>query len=261
MPYVSSRARTLAVSFALVAALLAVAVLAPLPVTIAEPGLTADVLGSHAGHRVITVTGTPTRRTSGQLRLVTIAATEPNASVRLWDVAKAWFATGESAMPHDAVYPSGSVKEVERRNTAEMRQSQDAATVAALKHLGLAPSKVKVELTLADVGGPSAGLMFTLGIIDSVDGDGHGGDLTGGRDIAGTGTITPGGVVGAVGGVQLKEQAAKRDGATVFLVPKDECSDAEAVPPAGLRIVPVTTLDSALAVLAALDHGGRLPSC
>ena len=57
MPYVSSRARILAVCSAVVAALLAVAAFAPLPVTIAEPGLTANVLGSNAGHQVITVTG------------------------------------------------------------------------------------------------------------------------------------------------------------------------------------------------------------
>jgi Lon-like protease len=261
MPYVSSRARILAVCSLVVAALLAVAAFAPLPITIAEPGLTANVLGSNSGQKVITVTGTPARRTSGQLRLVTIAATEPNASVHLAEVLKAWFRTGESAMPHDAVYPSGSLKQVERQNNAEMRQSQDAATAAALRHLGLSPSKVKVNLRLADVGGPSAGLMFTLGIIDSVKGDGHGGDLTGGRDIAGTGTITPVGAVGAVGGVQLKEQAARRDGATVFLVPRAECSDATAVPPAGLRVIPVTSLDSALSVLGALRGGGALPAC
>ena len=68
-------------------------------------------------------------------------------------------------------------------------------------------------------------------------------------------------MVGAVGGVQLKEQAARRDGATVFLVPRDECADAKAVQPKGLRVVPVTTLDSALSVLAALAGGGRVPAC
>ena len=261
MPYVSSRAVALTVCSVVVAALLAVAAFAPLPVTIAEPGPTANVLGSRDGQRVITVTGTATRAPSGELRMVTISATEPNASVRLADVVRAWFRTDEAAMPHDAVYPSDSVKEAERQNNAEMKQSQNAATAAALRHLGLSPDKVKVGLSLAGVGGPSAGLMFTLGIIDLVDGNGHGGDLTGGRDIAGTGTITPGGTVGAVGGVQLKEQSARRDGASVFLVPKAECSDATAVTPAGLRVVPVTTLDSALSVLAALSAGGRLPTC
>lgn len=261
MPYVSSRSIALTICSAAVAALLAVAAFAPLPVTIAEPGLTANVLGARGGHKVISVSGTPTRATTGRLRMVTISATEPYASVHLVDVLKAWFRTDEAAMPHDAVYPSGSVQQVERQNNAEMKQSQNAATAAALRHLRLSPSTVKVDLRLAGVGGPSAGLMFTLGIIDLIHGNGHGGDLTGGRDIAGTGTITPAGVVGVVGGVQLKEQSARRDGATVFLVPKGECSDAIAVRPAGLRVIPVTSLDSALSVLAALGSGRGLPSC
>jgi PDZ domain-containing protein len=261
MRYVSSRAIALSVCSALVAALLAVAVFAPLPVTIATPGETANVLGDWNGQKVISITGAPTRTPDGRLRMVTIEATVPSASVHLTDVAEAWFRTDEAAMPHDAVYPADTVKEAERQNAAEMRQSQDAATAAALKYLHLSSERVKVRLTLAGVGGPSAGMMFTLGIIDLVRGDGHGGDLTGGRDIAGTGTITPGGAVGAVGGVQLKERAARKDGATVFLVPRDECADATAVTPAGLRVVPVTTLDSALAALAALRSGARLPAC
>lgn len=257
----SSRALALAVCSAVVVALLAVAGLAPLPVTIAQPGLTANVLGSRAGTKVISVTGTPVRTPDGQLRMVTIEATEPNARVHVGDVVTAWFDRDQTALPREAVYPAGDARQAERQNAAEMRQSQDAATAAALRHLDLSPAKVKVDLRLAGVGGPSAGLMFTLGIIDLIDGDGHGGDLTGGRVIAGTGTITDAGAVGAVGGVQLKEQAARHDGATVFLVPRAECADAEAVTPAGLRVVPVSTLDGALSALAAIRAGGRLPSC
>ncbi|MGW7006932.1 S16 family serine protease [Streptomyces sp. NPDC054933] len=258
----SSRARILAVCSALVVALLAVAAFAPLPVTIAYPGMTANVLGSNNGQPVITVTGTKTRPTSGQLRMVTIVATAPNADVHFIDVWKAWWSKSEAAMPRDAVYPGGgSVQQVNQRNLNEMQQSQQAATAAALKHLGLSSSHVKVDLKLADVGGPSAGLMFTLGIIDRIQGDGRGSDLTGGRTIAGTGTIDADGTVGAVGGVPLKEQAAKRDGAGIFLTPKDECSDAKAELPAGLRLIPVNNLDDALSSLAALRTGGPLPTC
>jgi PDZ domain-containing protein len=103
--------------------------------------------------------------------------------------------------------------------------------------------------------------MFTLGIIDKVAGDGHGADLTGGRIVAGTGTITASGTVGEVGGVQLKERAALRDGAHTFLVPRAECHDALATRPAGLTVVPVTSLNSALAALAALRAGHPLPHC
>ncbi|MFF7752496.1 S16 family serine protease [Streptomyces sp. NPDC007971] len=258
-----TRPQAVAVCALPVVALLATAAFAPLPFSVAQPGMTANVLGENQGTPVITVSGAPTRRTGGQLRMTTIEATGPDARVSLRDVVDNWFRTDRAVMPRDAVYPSGnSIKEIEKHNTEQMQQSQDAATEAALKYLGLSPDKVKADLKLADVGGPSAGLLFTLGIIDKLDGDGSGGDLTGGRTIAGTGTIDAAGKVGAVGGVALKTQAAKRDGATVFLVPKDECADAKTELPKGLRLVPVTTLKGAVNALTALEKGkGPVPSC
>ena len=68
--------------------------------------------------------------------------------------------------------------------------------------------------------------------------------------------------MGAVGGVALKTQAARRDGATVFLVPKAECGDAKSELPKGLRLVPVKTLQGAVDALEALEKGnGKVPSC
>jgi PDZ domain-containing protein len=245
-----------------VVALLATAAFAPLPFSVAQPGMTANVLGENKGDPVITISGAPTRTTSGQLRMTTIEATGPDASVSLGDVIDGWFRTDRAVMPRDSVYPSGnSVKEIEQHNADQMKQSQDAATEAALSYLH-EKNDVKVTLKLADVGGPSAGLLFTLGIIDKLDGDGSGGDLTGGRNVAGTGTIDADGKVGAVGGVGLKTQAARRDGATVFLVPKAECSDAKSELPKGLRLVPVTTLKGAVDALVSLEKGkGSVPSC
>ncbi|MCD0485107.1 S16 family serine protease [Streptacidiphilus sp. ASG 303] len=258
----SPRVRALALCALLLAALYAVAALAPLPYTIMQPGITADTLGRYRGKQVITITGAPVRSTSGQLRMTTIAATAPGEEISLTDALAAWPDPARAVVPSEAVYPSGrSTEEVEKQNTADMRQSQDAATAVALRHLHLAPGRVKVSLDLADVGGPSAGLLFTLGIIDRLDGDGHGGDLTGGRVVAGTGTIDEAGRVGPVGGVALKTRAAARDGATVFLVPRAECSDAKVDTPKGLRLVPVDTLDGALKALAALRNGGPVPSC
>jgi PDZ domain-containing protein len=260
--HVSRRTATLAVCAALTVALLAVAAFAPLPMSIVAPGLTANVLGADKGTPVITVSGVKTRTTSGQLRMVTVEATAPNTAVHFTDVAKAWFNSGRAAMPRDSVYPDGgSVAEIQQANEKEMTDSQQDATTAALKQLGLSSSQVKVDLKLADVGGPSAGLLFTLGIIDKIDGDGHGGDLTGGRVIAGTGTIDGSGKVGAVGGVPLKEKAAARDGATVFVVPRGECSDATAQLPHALKLIPVTSLDGALSALSALRAGQKTPTC
>ncbi|MFJ6216412.1 S16 family serine protease [Streptomyces sp. NPDC092296] len=258
----SPRVRALALCVLLAAALFAVVAFVPLPYTIMQPGITADTLGSYEGQQVIAITGRPVRHTTGQLRMTTIAATSPGEGISLGRALAAWPDQDEAVVPRQAVYPAGkSVEQVERKNTADMIQSQDAATAAALARLHLKPGQVKVTLTLADVGGPSAGLLFTLGIIDKLAGNGSGGDLTGGRVIAGTGTIDAAGRVGAVGGVALKTQAAARDGATVFLVPVAECQDARVNTPKGLRLVPVRTLDDALSALKALDDGGRVPSC
>ncbi|MBV2354378.1 hypothetical protein KUM39_08375 [Streptomyces sp. J2-1] len=258
-----TRPQAVAVCALPAAALIATAALAPLPFAVAQPGLTANVLGENKNTEVITVSGAPVRKTDGELRMTTIEATGPDTSAHLGELITDWFRTDRAVMPRDAVYPTGgSVKEIERHNTEQMEQSQDAATQAALGYLHLSPEKVKVRLRLADVGGPSAGLLFTLGIIDKLDGDGSGGGLTGGRIIAGTGTIDASGTVGAVGGVALKTQAARRDGATVFLVPKAECADARAELPKGLRLVAVTDLKGAVNSLVALEKGtGTVPSC
>ncbi|MCI3276405.1 S16 family serine protease [Streptomyces cylindrosporus] len=258
-----TRPQALAVCAVPVVALLATAVFAPLPFSLAQPGMTANVLADNKGTPVITISGAPVRKTTGQLRMTTIEATNPDTRVSLGDVLSAWFATDKAVMPRDSVYPSGqSTKQIEEHNTEQMKESQDEATQAALDYLHLSDKNVKVTLKLADVGGPSAGLLFTLGIIDKLDGNGSGGELTGGRNIAGTGTIDADGKVGAVGGVALKTQAARRDGATVFLVPKDECGDAKAELPKGLRLIPVTTLKGAVNSLVALETGkGSVPGC
>ena len=258
-----TRPQALAVLAAPVVALLATAAFAPLPFSVARPGMTADVLGENKGTQVITITGAPVRETSGQLRMTTIEATSPDTRVALPDVIDSWFGTDRAVMPRDSVYPSGdSVKEIERYNREKMKETQDEATRAALNHLNREDDDIEVGLRLADVGGPSAGLLFSLGIVDKLNGDGSGGDLTGGRIVAGTGTIDADGTVGAVGGVPLKTQAAERDGATVFLVPKAECSDAQAELPEGLRLIPVTTLKSAVDALVALEKGtGKVPAC
>jgi PDZ domain-containing protein len=114
------------------------------------------------------------------------------------------------------------------------------------------PSPYKITFSLDDVGGPSAGLMFSLGIVDKLTPE----DLTGGIDIAGTGTIDDEGGVGAIGGIAQKMRGAKRDGATVFLSPADNCAEAVANAVPGLELVKVSTLDGALQALKALrDHG------
>jgi PDZ domain-containing protein len=117
---------------------------------------------------------------------------------------------------------------------------------------------VKIGIDPAQVGGPSAGLAFTLGIVDQLTP----GELTGGKTVAVTGTIDGFGQVGPIGGIQQKIAGAKRAGATIFLAPASECADARSVAPSSMTLVKVTTLKGALDALAAIDSGtGSFPRC
>ncbi|WP_163512007.1 YlbL family protein [Fodinicola acaciae] len=119
------------------------------------------------------------------------------------------------------------------------------------------PHPFTVTIQLSDIGGPSAGLMFALGIIDLTTAD----DLTNGKFIAGTGTIDDDGTVGVIGGIQQKMIAARKAGATVFLVPAGNCEEASGAAPAGLRLVKIDTLHGAVTALATLRRNGPVPAC
>jgi PDZ domain-containing protein len=114
-----------------------------------------------------------------------------------------------------------------------------------------------VKITVGDIGGPSAGMMFALGIIDKLTSL----DLADGRFIAGTGEITAAGQVQAIGGIQQKMVGARDAGATIFLAPASNCSDVDGSIPAGLRVVKVSTLSQAVSDLEALKAGRSVPSC
>jgi Lon-like protease len=114
-----------------------------------------------------------------------------------------------------------------------------------------------VKFNVGEIGGPSAGTMFALGIIDKLTPM----NLTGGRFIAGTGEITPSGQVQAIGGIQQKMVGARDAGATVFLAPASNCSDVRGAIPAGLQVVKISTLDQAVTELEALEAGRSVPSC
>ena len=107
---------------------------------------------------------------------------------------------------------------------------------------------IKVDISTGSVGGPSAGLAFTLGILDALTP----GELTGGVKVAVTGTIDLEGRVGPIGGVEQKTIAAEHAGAQVFIVPRNEFDEASKVAGSRLRVVAVDTLDDALNVLAGL---------
>ncbi len=111
-----------------------------------------------------------------------------------------------------------------------------------------------------DIGGPSAGLMFSLAVYDVLTP----GQLTGGRFIAGTGTIDPAGEVGVIGGIQQKIAGAYRSGATVFLVPSGDCAEAVGSDVADkIQLVRVSTISDAISALHQIDAGrnAAVPGC
>ena len=119
---------------------------------------------------------------------------------------------------------------------------------------------IQVTIQLDNVGGPSAGMMFALGIIDMLTP----GELNGGRDVAGTGTIDAAGTVGPIGGIRQKLFGARDAGASVFLAPEKNCGEVVGHVPSGLRVVAVETLDDALTALETIRDDGdldALPTC
>ncbi|MFB7106029.1 YlbL family protein [Streptomyces hydrogenans] len=116
-----------------------------------------------------------------------------------------------------------------------------------------------IDIKLADVGGPSAGLMFALGIVDKLTPE----SLTGGKFVAGTGTIDDDGKVGPIGGIQMKLVGARNAGAEYFFTPADNCATAAGDTPDGLTLVKVDTIADATASLEKLRKGDttNLPSC
>lgn len=117
-----------------------------------------------------------------------------------------------------------------------------------------------VDISVGDIGGPSAGMMFSLGIIDRLSEE----SITGDHYVAGTGTITPQGEVGGVSGVAQKMVSAERQGAEYFLVAEESCPQTLESAARDIQAVPVETLDDATDSLAVIRDDGdtdALPTC
>ncbi len=151
--------------------------------------------------------------------------------------------------------PPGPVSVTLKRTVIDLGGGQTATV-----DLGIEPDDqidftypFPVHIDVTNIGGPSAGLAMTLGVIDALDN----GSLTGGRTVAATGTIDAQGNVGAVGGVPQKTVAVENAGASIFFVPVPQYNAAKSKDRPGLQIYPVSTLNQVLAILAA--HGGSVP--
>ncbi|WP_036303411.1 MULTISPECIES: YlbL family protein [unclassified Microbacterium] len=120
--------------------------------------------------------------------------------------------------------------------------------------------EIDVTIQLDNVGGPSAGMMFALGIIDTLTE----GELNGGENVAGTGTIDAAGTVGPIGGIRQKLYGARDAGAEYFLAPEANCDEVVGHVPDGLQVIRTATLDESLAALEVIADDGdvaSLPTC
>lgn len=115
---------------------------------------------------------------------------------------------------------------------------------------------IDVEIRLDDVGGPSAGMMFALGIVDKLTP----GAMTGGEIVAGTGTIDSDGAVGGIGGIRQKLWGADENGAEWFLAPEANCGEVVGHVPDGLEVFSVTTLEEAREIVETVGEGGDTSS-
>jgi len=119
---------------------------------------------------------------------------------------------------------------------------------------------IDVTIQLDNVGGPSAGMMFALGIIDTLTP----GELNGGKEVAGTGTIQADGTVGPIGGIRQKLYGARDAGADYFLAPESNCGDVVGHVPDGLTVISTSSLEESLDALEVIADGGdvaALPTC
>ena len=322
----------------------------PLPFVILAPGPTYDTLGTVDGVRLVTISGTPTYESEGELDMTTVREFGgPQDGVYLLEAMRAWLSPSLRVVPRETFYPdAGQTEEEVAQVAAEAFQiSQAQATGAALTYLDIPvttevvvttvidgmpadgviragsvilavngrpvgstratadavrsrpigsaititlqfdgerkdvelvsvpnpqepdvgflgvglglryQAPFDIEFRLDEVGGPSAGLMFALALVDLLTQE----DLTAGNVIAGTGTISADGEVGAIGGAAQKVAGARRDGAELFLVPRANCGDVLGQIPQGIQVVPVETLMGAVEALRDYRAGRALASC
>ena len=226
------------------------ALVAPLPFAIVLPGQAQNIFD-----KIITVKNQKSYPATGRLDLMSIRVTNPNTWIIGPEIIYSWLKADEAVYPRAAIYPDGTTLESENKQAkADMVNSQDNATTAALSFLrlhpeyGISADQLHIKNITFDVkktGGPSGGMIFAIGVIELLTEK----DLLHGRHVAGTGTISTDGKVGAIGGINEKIRAAQKAGATLFLAPSGNSSEI-AHTPSGIRVVIVSTLNEAVIALS-----------
>ena len=192
--------------------------------------------------------------------LLTIMITNPDTYVPGFYVAQCWIRGDCMTFPRSVYYQrdTNNKKEI-ATSREEMKGSQNVALEAARNEIARRYPDVdlshledkNVKVSLKNTGGPSGGLIFSLGIVELLTPA----DLLQGRKVAGTGTITADGVVGPIGGIVEKIIGAKKAGASLLLISRDNCQE---LPKRveGIEVVAVGTLDEAINYLET-HKGGR----
>ncbi|MGW1704065.1 YlbL family protein [Streptomyces sp. NPDC002206] len=203
----------------------------------------------HAGDVIKAVDGTAVKQPEDVAKLVT--KNKPGENVTFTVIPAKTAAAAEKA----GKQPEGTEKITITTKKAPKENRAIVGIQAGTDHT----FPFEIDIKLADVGGPSAGLMFSLGIVDKLTP----GQLTGGKFIAGTGTIDDQGKVGPIGGINMKLVGARDAGARYFLTPGDNCKAAASDTPSGLTLVKVKTIDDAKKSLEKIRAGDTagLPSC
>ncbi|WP_228982313.1 PDZ domain-containing protein [Streptomyces sp. DH12] len=203
----------------------------------------------HAGDVIKTVDGTPVRDPQDVAKIVT--KRRPGKPVAFTIVPAKDAAAAEKA---------GRAPTTTETVTVPTKRAPDADRAIVGIQAGRDHTfPFAIDIKLEDVGGPSAGLMFALGIVDKLTP----GALTGGRFVAGTGTIDDTGKVGPIGGIEMKLVGAREAGARYFLTPAANCPSAATATPEGLTLIKVDTIADAVKSLEKVRKGDTagLPAC
>jgi len=194
-----------------------------------------------------------TYKANGQIYLLSIWVSTPDAKILGAEAVGCWVRADCVLFPRSVIYQRNTSTEVEDKKARhEMKVSQSDAMTATKKLLAkefpdvdtshLSDSSLKVSLK--NTGGPSGGLIFSLGLIELLTPE----DILQGRKVAGTGTISGNGAVGPIGGISEKIIAAKKAGATLLFASRDNCNEI-ASDVSGISVVAISTLDEAVAYL------------
>ena len=231
------------------------ALFAPLPFVVVMPGGATDVLD-----KVISIKSENSYKPTGSLYLLAVRVTSPGSAIYSGEIVYGWADGEQRVFPRSLVYPENvSAKVIDKEAKVDMTTSQDKARTVALAYVkknypqlpSVDPSLITLDVK--DTGGPSGGMIFTLGVIEELTPD----DLLQGRKVAGTGTIDPAGNVGPIGGIDEKLIAAQRVGVTVFLAPRANCSEVTSVPK-GVTLFAIRTIDDAVKALSANSSPEKL---